>query len=160
MPASRNQICNAILALLQTMNPTQAMLGDGGILQPTGDGTLAAPVSQRLKTSEQTDAQPALFLLSSADEDDYPLYNGPARQVTSLLFVLYSRAGADPSIVPAVALNDLLDRIESAIRPGPHEQTLGGLVTWVRFKGRMTLYRGDQQQQAITSGQIDVMMTV
>jgi hypothetical protein len=158
--AGREQIYGAIFGLLQQLNPTASLPGDDGTPQPAGNGTFVVPVSRRYKSASESESQPCLYMMEVSEEPTYPAYNAPRKQEMTAHLIIYSNTGADPTIVPAVALNNILDAVEAAVRPGPHEQTLGGLVTWVRFAGRTTVFTGDMASQAITVMELNILATV
>ena len=63
---------------------------------------------------------------------------------------LYSNAGANPDLAPAIGLNYLMDAVVAALNPFPLEaQTLGGLVTHCWVEGKIDMHPGDLDGQAI-----------
>jgi hypothetical protein len=54
-------------------------------------------------------------------------------------------------VLPAIALNQLVDAIELALSPGPafEEQTLGGLVSHCRIVGEIETDEGVLGDQAV-----------
>ncbi len=155
----REKIYQAFFGLVQKLNPIVPEIGDGGLLQPVGDGTWAAPASRRFKPWTQCQLQPCAFLMETGEDAVYQVYNGPRKTTLICQLVVYSNAGKDPNAVPGTALNNLIEAIEQAVRPGEHEETLGGLVHWVRFSARTTLYEGANADQAITLVGYEILAT-
>ena len=135
------------------------MMGDGGLTQPVGNGTLAIPVSRRLRPWSETDGKPALFLMEQGESAEYPVYGGPVKLQMTAEARLYTETPSD-SGVPATQINSILDALETAMRPGHREQTLGGLVNWVRFGARLTIYEGQEMTNGITYIEFDILATV
>jgi hypothetical protein len=149
--ATRNAVYNALTELFQQLNPTSAT--------PPGNGVLATPFADRFTTASQVQIQPWACLMVVSEDPTYPLYNGPPKREFNYQLVIYSDYGKDPSLVPAIELNNLLDQFAGIMRPGHSEQTLGGLVQWVRFGGHTTVYTGDMLDQGITVAAITALAT-
>lgn len=85
--------------------------------------------------------QPALFLVQKRE---LPTQRSglPAAWTLQADLFLYVHAGSDPNRVPATALNDLLDKVETALAPAADAdvQTLGGQVAhcWIDKSGIQT----------------------
>jgi hypothetical protein len=114
---------------------------------------------RRLQMWNQVAEQPALFLRNIADE--YPKRHGrelpPATIVEAEAWV-YSNAGKDPDLAPAVGLNNLIDAIKAVLDPVPGLPQTLGLATsgpngttvqhcWI--EGRIDMHPGDLDGQAI-----------
>lgn len=108
-------------------------------------------VGRRLKHWSKVNEQPALFVRYVGDE--YP------KRPTGLLpkveldyqLWLYARSGNVPDAEPTDALTPLIDAIEFSLAPSPAfgAQTLGGLVQHCWIEGRIEVYPGDQDDQAM-----------
>lgn len=107
---------------------------------------------RRLQLWSQVPNQPAMFLRNAGD--DYPARaaNGlPAKTTMHVEVWLYAKVGTDPSAVPGVVLNGLVDAVEAALQPTPataNRQTLGGLVSHCWIEGRIEMDPGDLDGQA------------
>lgn len=115
---------------------------------------------RRLQMFTQVAAQPALFLREDDEELEY-IQTILQRQTIKVEVWIYSKAGQDPDIAPAIALNNLLDAVQSAFNPdNPMRNvfTLGGLVEWCRIEGKVEKYPGDLDGQAAAI--VPVLITV
>ena len=67
----------------------------------------------------------------------------------------------DPTVSPAIQLNNLVDAIEAALAPKfpPENQTLGGLVTYARINGTIQTDEGVLGQQAVAVIPIEIEAT-
>jgi hypothetical protein len=106
---------------------------------------------RRLILWSQVNEQPALFLRHVADEFPPRPTRMPPKTVIECEAWIYCNAGANPDLAPEVALNALLDGVETALKPAPgiEAQTLGGLVTHCWIEGRVEIHPGDLDGQAI-----------
>lgn len=96
-------------------------------------------------------SQPALFLRDGDEELQYNEIVLQQQDIEAEIWI-YSNAGADPNAVPVIALNNLIDAVQCALRPdmpGTNRFTLGGLVHWCRLQGRLIKDPGDTGGQAI-----------
>lgn len=105
---------------------------------------------RRVVSWTQVTDQPALFVRKLGETSSR---NGdaPGRVTLHLELWIYSKAGEDPSVVPDAALNDLLDAIDTALKPDnvlTNRLTLGGLVHHCWIEGETLLDPGDMDQQA------------
>ena len=74
--------------------------------------------------------------------------------------LIYVNTGADPNVVPTVALNGLIDQVRAAIVPvGPPgtRQTLGGLAYSVYNTGKIEVFEGNQGQFGIAIVPITIL---
>lgn len=128
-------------------------------LAPTANAT-AVPMStgfltvgRRLKYARDVSAQPALYLRGADEDLEYVETILPAQTIDGEI-VIYSKAGENPDAVPEIALNNLMDAVQSAFAPdvrgmgGTGRFTLGGLVHWCRLEGRVIKDSGDLSGQA------------
>jgi hypothetical protein len=128
-------------------------------LPPTANAA-AVPMStgflttgRRLKFARDVTSQPALFLRGADEDLDYVETILQAQTIDGEI-VIYSKAGEDPNAVPEIALNNLMDAVQSAFAPdirgsgGTGRFTLGGLVHWCRLEGRVIKDSGDISGQA------------
>lgn len=152
--ATREQIYAAFFALLEGLNPTTAT--------PAGNGTLAVPATRIFRQFSQVPIQPWLGMLEDEEDVSYPLMSGPSKRLMSASVILYAKH-TDHTVAGGTVLNNLTDAVENIVRPDTavkKEQTLGGLVTWVRFKGATKLYVGDLLQQSIVTMTFEILATV
>jgi hypothetical protein len=115
---------------------------------------------RRLIHWTQVAEQPALFLRDGDEEMEYANII-LQRQTLMCEIWIYSNAGADPTAVPATALNNLLDAVQSVFNPDDRMRNvfrLGGLVEWCRIAGKIMKEPGDMDGQAIAI--VDVEITV
>ena len=114
---------------------------------------------RRLKQWSQVKEQPALYLRDGDEDITYP--NVILQQQTILADIwIYSNAGEDPDIAPAIMLNNLLDAVQAAFAPDDSAQqrfTLGGLVFWCRVSGRVMKSPGDLDGQAIAVLPVEII---
>lgn len=132
---------------------------------PTGINAVGVPLttgfltySRRFKFWNDVVAQPALFLRDWDEDSEYP---NTSMQIMTLKaqICIYSNAGQDPDAVPVMALNNLLDAIDSAMAPDnrmTNQFTLGGLVSWCRRVGKVDKDAGDIDGQAIAVADIEI----
>lgn|GEM_PF-1457909 len=148
---SREAIYAALFARLQAVNTTLA-----------AGAPAIQTFTRRFVPTSRMDLQPALVMVETGEEYDYPGAGLPARIVLAARVFIYTRDGADPDAVSATALNRLIDSIEAslfAVFPG--EQTLGGLVKWTRMARRRTVYDAAQDvTQATTTMDIRMLASV
>ena len=115
---------------------------------------------RRLKMWTDVTEQPALYLRDGDEDVTYP--NTILQQQTILADVwIYSNAGADPDVVPIIALNNLLDAVQTAFAADDPDQqrfTLGGLVFWCRVAGRIEKSPGDLDGQAIAVMPVEIFV--
>ena len=147
---------SAIQSLSPMMLTQPATATAAGVSMTTGFLT----ISRRFKPWTEVTAQPALFL-RDADEDMTYQNIILQHQTMKAEVWIYSRAGDNPDIAPATALNNLLDAVQAAFTPDDAMQyrfTLGGLVEWCRIEGKIQKSPGDLDGQAIAVA--DVVITV
>lgn len=109
---------------------------------------------RRLRDPENLDptATPALFLVEHQEEYERPDTNLPPIRRLKALALLYADAGTDQTVVPASAINGLLDAIDAALKPDSlfsGKQTLGGLVDAVVIDGEVRRASGDVSGKAM-----------
>lgn len=114
--------------------------------------------SRRFKHWSQVTAQPALFLRDGTEEIQY---RGTIMQSQTMKCEvwIYSNAGENPDAVPVIALNNLLDAVQSAFAPDDPNRgrfTLGGLVEWCRLDGKIEKEPGDIGGQAIAVADVEI----
>jgi len=106
-----------------------------------------ATASRRLQlwSSVPSSEKPALFLVERGDNYARASEAVPEAVTMQLEIYIYIDAGKDQSIVPASALNPLLDAIDTALAPSPLTglQTLGGLVSHCWIEGKIMKDAGD-----------------
>lgn len=134
MKVGRETIMTALVALLATAT-----------------GFKTGPL-RRLQLWSQVANQPAIFVRNAGD--DYPArpINGlPAKTTMHVEIWIYAKVGIDPSGVPGVVINGLVDAVEAVLQPTAAtagRQTLGGLVSHCWIEGRIEMDPGDLDGQA------------
>jgi hypothetical protein len=110
-----------------------------------------ATIGERLVYWTEVAEQPALFVRYTGDEYAPRLTRMPAKVVVECEVWLYTKAGENPAVPPAIALAGLVDMVEQLLAPGPNAeaQTLGGQVTHCWIEGRTDIHPGDLDGQAI-----------
>lgn len=135
MNVTREAVMAAFAALLQ------------GVVfaQPVGGQTAFALVSRRLKLWPDVakSQRPALFIAEHREQQAYQNEALPPKTTLSVDLFVYIDS-SDPNTVPAIALNVVLDAIETALKPANGaRQTLGGLVSHCRIDGAVLKDPGD-----------------
>ena len=97
-----------------------------------------------------SDQQPAVFLVTHAEEDEYRGL-GLLRRRLKLGIWIYSRADNSSG---QTDLNVMLTAIETVLskavdNPSSNSVTLGGLVYWIRIEGKLLLDPGDIDNQTL-----------
>jgi hypothetical protein len=148
-------------AVIATLDPALTLS-----LPATADGTAVAfttgflTFSRRFKFWTEVSAQPALFLRGG--DEDLQYRNIVLQEQTMKAEVwIYSKAGANPDLAPEIALNNLLDAVQSAFAPDnrmTNTFTLGGLVNWCRMAGRIEKIPGDLDDQAIAVAEVEIIV--
>jgi hypothetical protein len=147
---SREAIYAALFAQLRTIN-SNLVLGAPAI----------QTFARRFMPASRIDLQPALLMLESVEEYEHPATSVPPKVVLTVQVFIYTRDGSDPNAISATNLNRLLDSLEATLNPVfPGEQTLSGLVRWIRIAKRQTIYDAAQDiTQATTTVEIQMMAT-
>ena len=115
--------------------------------------------SRRFKFWQEVSEQPALFLRDADEELEYE--SQLQKQILKAEVWIYSKAGANPSIAPVTALNNLLDRLQDAFAPDQvtaNRFTLGGLVHTCRLRGQVQKSPGDLDGQAIAVADVEIIL--
>lgn len=141
------------LSFIQSIDsPTQITLTNPPSAPATGVSfkTGFLTTGRRVQLWSQTASQPALFLRNV--DDDYTVRDTqPPRRTMNVQAWIYSKGGANPDAAPGVALNNLLDAIDTALQPDSplvNRLTLGNLVYSCRIDGKITYDPGDLDGQA------------
>jgi len=100
--------------------------------------------SRRLKhwSDVQPSEQPALF---QVEGDGVPtrIKGLPTKWILGASLYLYTNCGQDPSAIPGIQANQIMDTVEAALAYDTSGfQTLGGLVEEVRFAGHVRVDEG------------------
>lgn len=126
--------------------------------------------ARRLEFWEKVKAQPAMFLVDADEEWPSHQPTRPAMVTLETEVWVYSRAGQDPNVVPAIALNTMIEAIAAQILPSgvtasgqirfSIPQTLGVLgVQWIGIEGRIQKTPGHVGGQAIAVIPIKIIFT-
>lgn len=128
-----------------------------------GDGTLKT-ISRIWKIFADVDKleQPAMFL-QETPELFVNEKNTPRIQTLSVDLIIYTSRGYDDSVVPTTELNNVLDKVQDALKPSPvtFVQDLGRPeVSDVRINGSIEKYPGTEGggNQAIAVVPIDIIL--
>lgn len=124
--ANRENILNALFALLQTAGPFPTASRRVGMVQDIVDF-------------------PALFLVSTGTQYERPQVRGlPSKRTLDVQVWIYSDVGKDTDTVPETAMNTLLDAVEVAMAPSVVSgvQTLGNQVSHAWIEGEAELFPG------------------
>lgn len=152
-------------ALIESLSPLTLSLpatANGvGVQMQTGFLT----TSRRLQPASAVAAQPALFLRDTDEEglyrqDSTPVRISLERRIFKAEIWIYSLAGQNPSAIPATALNNLLDAVQTVFEPDDPMTgrfTLGGLVDWCQF-GNVIKSPGDTVPQATAVADIEIIV--
>ncbi len=115
---------------------------------------------RRLKFWPDVSDQPALYLRDPDEDLQWPNIILLQQTIKAEVWIL-SNAGADPDFAPIIALNNLLDAVQSAFIPDdPMQQrfTLGGLVHWCRMSGKVEKWPGDIDGQAVARAEVEIIV--
>ena len=147
---SREAIYAALFARLQTINSN--LVAGASAIQT---------FSRRFVPASRVDLQPALLMLETGEDYEHPAFGVPPKVTLTAQVLIYTRDGTDPNAVTATGLNRILDSLDAALTPVlPGEQTLSGLVQWVRIARRQTIYDAPQDvTQATTTLEIQMLAT-
>lgn len=145
---NREAIFNALFSLV---SPGE---GQGGKIVGQAGETLAF-TSRRMRLFPDLPAVPALCQAEYGET--FVQQTGlPHRRSLSAAWMVYHRAGEDPSAVPSTTTNNLLDALEAAIRPQvgdpgylAQRQTLGGLIHHGYIDGKVIRVPGDLDGEAL-----------
>ena len=138
---TRNQVMTAILAVIQGMT----------FSTPINGVSTWNTVSNRLRLwgDVSADQQPAAFLVTHREMDDYRGL-GLLRRRLELGIWCYSRSDSD---IGGPQLDTMMEAFEAAfIKPdnfSTNSNTLGGLVYWVRIEGKVFKDPGDIDNQTL-----------
>lgn len=147
----------AVIASLSPLTVSQPATANGSdVAFTTGFLTFG----RRLKYARDVSEQPALFLRDADEDLEYQNIILQEQTIRAEIWI-YSNAGQNPDIAPVIALNNLLDAVQSALAPDDPSTgrfTLGGLVHWCRMEGKVDKEPGDISGQAIAAA--DVLITV
>jgi hypothetical protein len=147
----------AVIATLSPLTLSLAATADGtAIALTTGFLTF----SRRFKFWTEVQAQPALFLRDGDEELHYPNTSLQIQTMKAEIWI-YSNAGENPDLAPVIALNNLLDAVQSTFAPDNRQTntfTLGGLVNWCRMIGKVEKDPGDADGQAIAVAEVEIIV--
>lgn len=139
--STRNQVMTKVLALIQGMTFGSAINGQ----------TTWVTVSNRLRlwSDVAPDLQPAAFLLTHRETDEYKGL-GLLRRRLELGVWCYSRSDSDPG---GPQLDTMMEAFEAAFNVpdniSTNCNTLGGLVYWCRIEGKVLKDPGDIDNQTL-----------
>ena len=141
----RNQIANAIVALLQS-----ATLNS----QPTFQS-----VSRKLLMWTNVPVQPAAFVTKYLESSVGKSDTLPRIRSFNYRIFVFMQSGDDTS-GNASSIDDLLDSVELVFTPSPvtGKLTLGGLVSHCRIDGQIVIDPGDLDGQALITIPVSVLL--
>lgn len=117
-------------------------------------------VGRRVKYAKDVNAQPALFLRHTADEDESD-WGALNHTIIECEVFVFSRAGEDPDAVPDTTLSHLVRAIRRAMKPDDDDRqvfTLGGIAYWCGIKGRSEYDDGALDGQSKAYIPISIML--
>ena len=138
---TRNALSAAILNLISGMT----------FASPIGGVSTWVTVSNRLRlwTNVDADQQPAVFLVTHQETDEYRGL-GLARRRLNYTMWCYCRSDNSPG---SAMLDTMMDAFEVAFKvvdnPSEGSNTLGGLVYWCRIEGKIFKDPGDIDNQTL-----------
>lgn len=150
MSTTREQVMEKVLALVQGMT----------FSTPINGASTWNTVSNRLRLwgDVATDQQPAAFLVTHKEMDEYRGL-GLYRRRLDLGVWCYSRSDSSPG---APQLDTIMEAFEKAFNvadnPSDNCNTLGGLVYWCRIEGKTFKDPGDLDNQTLLIVPISVEM--
>lgn len=118
-------------------------------------------IGRRLKFWSDVKEQPAMFLVDGDEEWPHHAPNKPALFSLEAEIWLYSNAGENPDVVPAIALNTMIEAIDAQLQPSRFSlpQDLGVVeVLWVGIEGRITKSPGHIGGQAIATVPVKIVI--
>ncbi len=144
MAASRETIMTALFALVSGING----------LVTTG---------RRMRSPKDLDptSTPALFLVEEADPYERPDNNLPPIRRMHASVVIYQDVGTDQTVVPATAVNNILDALDVVLKPDnpfTGKLTLGGIVDAVIIDGAIERGSGDMTGKSIAVVPITILL--
>lgn len=102
-------------------------------------------------------SQPALFQTQIGEVAE-KIRGAPTRWRLSVDVHVYVSPGNDPISVPSIALNSILDSIETALAPdSTGEQTLGNLVSHCSIIGKVDIHEGLLGGQVVAIIPIEIL---
>lgn len=148
MPATREQIMTALVALLQPI---------------TAQGTPLAAIGRRLRDPENVpgNERPALFLVEHQDHWRRESPSQPAVRTMLIWAVLYTDVGTNENLIPSTQVNYFIEAIEAALasdNPIFNRCTLGGLVHSVMLKGDGIRAAGDTTGKSLCAMPIEILL--
>ena len=145
---TREDIFSALFALISTGEGLAGTIAWGA-------GESLAYTSRRVKLWDDLPSQPALCQ-AEHDETYAQATRLPFKRTLTASWLIYHRAGGDPSVVPAQTSNAILDAVEALFSPAPTDPgwpdqrlTLGGRVHHCFISGRVFKDPGDLDGQAL-----------
>lgn len=150
MSETRNQVMVAILNRIQSMS----------FSSPINNALTWNTISNRLRlwSDVSSDQQPAAFLVTHRETDEYRGL-GLLRRRLELGVWCYLRSDSQPG---SPQLDTLMEAFETAFNTPDNTSTncntLGGLVYWIRIEGKVFKDPGDLDSQAMMIVPIAVEM--
>lgn len=154
---TREDIFSALFALVST--------GEGlaGTIS-WGAGETLAYTSRRVRLWGDLPAQPALCQ-AEHDETYAQSTRLPFKRTLSASWLIFHKAGADPTTTPVQDTNGILDAVEALFSPQPDDPgfpderlTLGGLVHHCFINGKLFKDPGDLDGQALIIVPITILV--
>ena len=148
---TRAQVMTTIGSLVQNMTFASAINGKTSWANKVIDPASGAPAKLKLWEAVSSDQQPAAFLVTHQEEDEYRNL-GLVRRRLRLGIWCYSRADSAPG---APDLDIMMQGFEGLFGINAMDNfstgavTLGGLVYWCRIEGKVFKDPGDIDSQAM-----------
>lgn len=117
-------------------------------------------VSRRPQLWDEATNMPALYMGNPGENYRYDHDTAsPAFVVLDFDVFVYIKSGLDPTVIPDIELNNLMDAIEASITPYPGQnQTLGGIVHSAWIEGEIHRAPGYLDGRGIAIFTIKVMV--
>lgn len=149
MTATRAQVMTAVMNAISGMTFGSPINGVSAWRTGPQDPVTGEPAKLRLWSNVPPDQQPAVFLVTHREMDDYRGL-GLLRRRLELGAWCYSRSDSAPG---APDLDVMMQAFEAAFNVPDNSSsgqfTLGGLVYWCRIEGRVFKDPGDLDSQAM-----------
>lgn len=114
--------------------------------------------ARRVRLWGDVPGQPALCQ-AEHDEDIQQTTRLESKTTLNASWLIYQNTGADPTAVPAVENNLILDAVQALFPDDPEDvQTLGGLVHYCRISGKVFKDPGDLDGQGLIIVPITILV--
>jgi hypothetical protein len=154
---NRNAIYDALFALI---SQGEGLPSVAGVNWPGGNGFQFT--SRRVREWNNIPIKPALCQPDFSEIVRKQTRDLPYTHVLGAEWWIFHQGGADPSAVPSVLTNDILDAVAQVLEPPDYEMsrrnTLGGLVYDCYMDGQIMKTSGDLEGEALISVPISILV--